>query len=129
MSASPIENAISESSNDQETIMADHTREEIDAKIAAVEARTDTKIARLEGKLDLVLSKLESVGEKITSSEDHRREDGRSIRANQWAIGVGLAVLMVALVALFPVFFGIGTQLRDMVDRAVETAVTGPKTK
>ncbi len=89
----------------------------------------DTKIARLEGKLDLVLSKLESVGEKITSSEDHRREDGRSIRANQWAIGVGLAVLMVALVALFPVFFGIGTQLRDMVDRAVETAVTGPKTK
>ncbi len=122
----------------RESNMSDPTREEIAALIGASEARTDTKIARLEGKLDLVLSKLENVGEKITSSEANRREDslifeanrrddGRAIRANQWVIGLGLAVLIVAVVALFPVFFSVGTQLKDMVDRAVETAVTGPR--
>jgi hypothetical protein len=89
--------------------MAEHTREEVDAKIAASEARTDTKIARIEGKLDLVLSKLDSV-----------RDDNRANRANQWIIGFGLAALMIAIVALLPVFFGIGAQVKDMVDHAVE---------
>lgn len=81
-----------------------------DAKIAAAEARSDTKIARMEGKLDLVLSKLDDV-----------REDSRSTRANQWVIGLGLAVLIVAIAALFPVFFSIGAQIRDMVHSEIKT--------
>lgn len=88
--------------------MADPSREEIDAKIAASEARTDTKIARLDGKLDLVLSKLDNV-----------RDDNRTLRSNQWVIAFGLAVLIVGVVALFPVFFGIGTQIKDMIDSSV----------
>jgi hypothetical protein len=95
---------------DQGVKMADHTREEIDAKIAASEARTDTKIARLEGKLDLVLSKLDSV-----------MGDNRVTRTNQWVIGFGLAALLITIAALLPVFFGIGVQIKDIVDHAVET--------
>jgi hypothetical protein len=51
----------------------------------------------MERKLDLVLSKLDGV-----------RDDNRSTRANQWVIGLGLAVLIVAVTSLFPVFFSIG---------------------
>jgi Fe2+ transport system protein B len=90
--------------------MADPTREEIGARIEASEARNDTKIARLESKIDLVLSKL-----------DAAKSDSLAIRTNQWVIAFGLALLIVAVVALFPVFFGIGTQVRDMVDSAVQS--------
>jgi hypothetical protein len=98
------------SSNAKGNKMPDLTREEIDAKLAASEARTDTKIARLEGKLDLVLSKLDDV-----------RNDNRGIRANQWVIGFGLALLIVAIAALFPAFFGIGAQVKDLVDASVQS--------
>lgn len=72
----------------------------MDAKIATAEARTDTKIARVEGKLDVVISKLDGL------REDNRalRDDNRATRANQWVIGFGLALLIIAVAALFPVF-------------------------
>jgi hypothetical protein len=85
------------------------------AEIAAAEARTDTKIVRMEGKLDLVLSKLDGV-----------REDNRGTRANQWIIGVSLAVLIVAIAGLFPVFFGIGTQVRDLVHSEIQSQSPQP---
>lgn len=86
------------------------------AEIAAAEARTDTKIARMEGKLDLVISKLDDV-----------REDNRATRANQWVIGLGLAVLIVAIATLFPVFFDVGLKLGDLIEKKVQTHTTSPK--
>jgi len=99
-----------EASASKESKMSDMTREEVQAQIAASEARGDTKITRFEGKLDLVLAKLEDVNENVRSS-----------KANQWVIGLGLAVLIIAVVALFPVFFGMGVQLRDMVHSEVQS--------
>ncbi len=101
--------------------MTDLSREEIDAKIAASEARTDTKITRFEGKLDLVLSKLEDVKATNETIRTDVREDGRSTRANLWTIAFGLAILIVTLAALYPSFFGIGAQVKDMVDSAVQS--------
>jgi hypothetical protein len=103
--------------------MAEHTREEVDAKLAAAEARTDTKIARIEGKLDLVLEKLTNVGEQIRTTDAHGREDNRSTRANIWVVGVSLGILIAAIAALFPVFFGLGTQIKDMIDHAIDTHI------
>jgi len=37
------------------------------------------------------------------------RDDNRAVRANQWVIGFGLAVLIIAVAALFPVFFDLGS--------------------
>lgn len=99
--------------------MSDPTREEIQAQIAASEARGDTKIARFEGKLDLVLAKLDSTNEKMNDVKD----DIRSARANQWVIAFGLAVLIVAVAGLFPVFFGLGSQLRDMVHSEIQSQI------
>ena len=88
--------------------MASPTREEIKAEIGAAEARGDTKIVRLEGKLDLVLSKLDNV-----------LEANRATRANQWVIGLGLAVLIVAIATLFPVLLDFGSKIREMVVKEV----------
>ena len=90
--------------------MTDLTREEVQLRIENSEAKNDTKIVRIESKLDLVLSKL-----------DAAKADNLAIRTNQWVIAFGLALLIVGVVALFPVFFGIGTQVKDMIDNAVQT--------
>ncbi len=94
-----------------------------DAKIAAAEARTDTKIARLEGKVDLAVAKIDAIGERISGLSERfsgLHDDNRATRANQWVIGFGLAVLIIAVAALFPVFFDLGSKVRDMVDHAVQ---------
>jgi hypothetical protein len=82
----------------------------VDAKIAKAEARTDIKVVRFEEKVDLVLSRLDAL-----------RGDNHSMRANQRVIGFGLAVLIVAVAASLPVFFSIGTQLRDLVHSAIQS--------
>jgi hypothetical protein len=107
--------------------MSDVSREEIDAKIAASEARTEIKITRLEGKLDLVLAKIDSVREENNHQFSSAKDDSRAIRANQWVIAFGLAVLIVAVVALFPVFFGIGVQIKDIVAHEVASQTVPPR--
>jgi hypothetical protein len=100
-----------------------------DAKIAAAEARTDTKIARLEGKVDLVVAKIDAIGERLGTLSDRFSElhdDNRATRANQWVIGFGLAVLIIAVAAVFSVFFDLGSKVRDMVDHAVQAHVKNP---
>jgi hypothetical protein len=110
--------------------MSDITREEIKAEIAASAARGETKIARFEGKLDLVLAKLDSVNTSVSDKINDVKDDVRSARANQWVIAFGLAVLIVAVAGLFPVFFGMGTQIRDMVHTEVQSqAPSAPPTK
>jgi hypothetical protein len=102
------------------------SREEIDAKIAAAEARGDTKIARMEGKLDLVLStvnvRFDAVTEQITGA-----------RSNQWVIAFGLAGLFLTVVAIIvavafgmPAIYSLGTQTRDIVREEVKAALPTP---
>jgi hypothetical protein len=91
-----------------------------DAKIAGAEARTDTKIARMEGKLDLVVSKIDGINSRL----DDVRHDYRATRANIWVVGLGLAVLIVGVAALFPVFFSVGTQIRDVIEKAIEAHIS-----
>jgi hypothetical protein len=104
--------------------MADSTRDDqlLDAKLGKVAAETDTKIARMEGKLDLVLSKIDGLGTRFEDARADAKEarttaraDNAATRANIWVVGLGLAVLIVAVAALFPVFFSIGAQVRDLV--------------
>jgi hypothetical protein len=96
------------------------------AEIAASDARTDTKIVRLEGKLDLVLSKFDSVNTHIDSVSTRitdMKDDLRSTRNNIWVVGLGLAGLIVVVVALFPVFFDVGSKMRDLIQTEVSRAL------
>ena len=107
--------------------MAAPTREEIDAKLAASEARAETRAVVSDGKLDAVLAKLVSIGEKM----DDVRADNRTTRANLWAvcaivvaviIGMGAIVITIA-----PAAFTFGSQVRDMVQKEVAATPQPPK--
>jgi hypothetical protein len=116
-----------------EAKMADPTREEIQAQIAASEARGDTKIARLEGKLDLVISKLDGINVRFDDARGDAREaratahsDNIATRANIWVAALGLIAAIVAIYALFPTFFDMGSKMRDLVEKEVGRVVQAP---
>ena len=113
---------------DNSGVMSDQlTREEIDAKIAASEARTDSKFARIEGKFDLVFEKLDRIHNDFNLlREDNAslRNDNKSLKFQIWGVGVGLAALIVAVISLLPPFFGAGVQIKDIVDAAIEKKLT-----
>lgn len=92
------------------------SREEIKAEISASEARTDTKFEKLNGTLSVLLSRLDDV-----------RSGQRAAIANSWVIGLGLAVLIVGVVALFPIFFGFGEHFRELINEAVQKSLSAPK--
>lgn len=85
--------------------MTDMTREEVDAKIAASEARTDTKFAKLDGKLDLILLELgHGKEERATLRSDFAslRAEFSSLRADNQAtrwtiIGTGVASVIAVI--------------------------------
>jgi len=95
--------------------MSDITREEIQAQIAASEAKGETKLARLEGKLDLVLMKLDDV-----------KEDGRHTRNNTILVGVSLALLIIGVVSAAPVIFDLGSRFRETITKEVQEQVLHP---
>lgn len=73
--------------------MPNPTREEIDAKLEAVEARTETRLAQMDGKIDRVL---DAVGNLTTAVATNRTESKEDARLTRWSI-VGLAVGALAL--------------------------------
>jgi hypothetical protein len=96
--------------------MADLTREEVQARIEASEARTDTKIVRMEGKLDLVLQTLQS-------TRDEARDNRRAIIANLWVIFAALVAIVGILAAVAPVVFDMGSRWRETITKEVQDRV------
>jgi hypothetical protein len=96
-------------------LMADVTREEIDAKIKTSALETEVKIAHIDGKLDLVIMKLSDL-----------KDDNRATRANQWVIGGTLALLIIAIAALLPTFYDLGTKNRDLIRNEVREQLAKP---
>lgn len=121
--------------------MTDVTREEIDAKLGRSKAEAESGAARLDGKLDLVLAKLDAfksdVGLRFGEMEGRfdemkaynvetrsvSRDDQRSMRNNLWAVGLGLAAIIVAMAVAFPTFFGMGAQVKDVATLAAREQV------
>jgi hypothetical protein len=89
-------------------------REQVQDMIASSEARTDTKFARLEGKLDLILEQFKHATETGATEREYVREELSTIRADnrstrQTVIGgsVGLAGLILTLVAIGVAVWGV----------------------
>lgn len=89
------------------------TREEIDAKIAASEARTETRLAEMNGKFDLILSKIDSLHGEVV------RTEGR-VETAKWTM---IAVFIAAVFAgagLLASGIGVGSAFRDIVRQEVQ---------
>ncbi len=86
---------------------------EVDAKIAAAEARTDTKFAEMMGELRLINQKLEHV-EKSTSG----------IRLNIWLAAATAVGLVVAVFSWGTSMFGVGMDAQSIADQSAKNALT-----
>jgi hypothetical protein len=120
-------------------IMADNpTRDEIQDKIAASEARTEARVARLEGRIDTLVatiggridvlgSKIDALGDKASAAQADSRETRSEIsESRRWVIGaiivvgVALAGLIVAMATYGDAMFGRGMNVRDLVQTTIK---------
>jgi hypothetical protein len=76
---------------DDET-MAGPTREEIDAKLAVVEARTETRFVELTGKLDRVADSIATLAHSVSNVRSEVKHESNLTR---WTI-VGLVIAALA---------------------------------
>jgi hypothetical protein len=111
--------------------MATPTREEINAEIAAAEARTDTKIVRLEGKIDLVISKLDAANTINAAIRQEVRDSGRAVIANAWVIFAAMVGIVAIVATVGPMIFDLGIRTReantkDIQERLPTLPPTGP---
>jgi hypothetical protein len=95
------------------------TNAELDAKLARVSAETDTKIVRLEGKLDAMIQKMDYVLKDAAETRDTVRAEARSGRETSWVVGLGLLAVIIAVLALFPAMFDMGSKNQEKLDSAV----------
>lgn len=125
------------------TTMAEElNRPELDAKIAASEARADTKIARIEGKLDTLLTAINGKFElldthigslnssfdsqigNLRKDVDRARDETKDSRLVLIAVIIGSALalggLLVALATYGDAMFGRGMSVRDVIYATVQ---------
>jgi hypothetical protein len=78
----------------KEKAVAEPTREEIDAKLAVVEARTETRFVELSSKIDRVADSIVSLSGEIRTIKSEVKEDNKLTRWTIIGLGVaGLAAL------------------------------------
>ena len=75
----------------REEIMAEQTREEIDAKIVAAESRIETKIVEISGEIKLMSAGVNSMSEKVAESSREQRSTRTTIIVTAIAVVIGLA--------------------------------------
>lgn len=91
---------------------------EVDAKIAAAEARTDTKFAEMMGELRLINQKLEHV-EKSTAG----------IRLNIWLAAATAVGLVVAVFSWGTSMFGVGMDAQTVADKSASIVIEKAQTE
>lgn len=89
------------------------TREELDAKLEAVEARLETRLVSMEGKLDNLLNEVRHVGETAREA----KQAASTIKWNVlFAMLGGVAISASVIVAMW----AIGYQIADVMKPAKE---------
>jgi hypothetical protein len=107
---------------DEDSPMPSPTREEMDAKIAASEARGRTDIVRFEGKLETLAAtlsgKMDAVQTSIRDADAYNRGTRSVIIASMFALAgliVAIAALLVGMITYGDALFGRGMNVRDVV--------------
>ena len=79
--------------------MADPTREEIDAKLATVEARTETRFTELNGKIDRLADSISALGSTVASLKSDIADVKADNRYTRWTIIVTVIASALAAIA------------------------------
>jgi len=100
--------------------MSDPTREEIQAHIAASEARGETSLARLEGKLDTISATIVGkIGELSSQVGEHRRDRNLIIGTIALA-AIAVMALVIGMGTYGDALFGRGMNVRDVVQAVIK---------
>jgi hypothetical protein len=114
-------------------IMSDPTREEIQAQIAASEARGHTRIARLEGKIDTlaatVVGKIDALQNDLHKSDSYNRDTRLITIATIVAAAIAVGGLVVAMATYGDAMFGRGMNVRDIVQTVLKENAVQSKPK
>ncbi len=108
--------------------MAGPTDAELDAKLAAAEARTETRIARMEGKFDTfaasINARLDSLAREISEGRRDAKQDTRDARQATFttivASAFAVAGLIVAMAIYGDALFGRGMDVHKVVQDTVQ---------
>jgi hypothetical protein len=76
--------------------MADQTREEIDAKLAAVEARSETRFVELSGKVDRVLDAVDQANMSYIRSSRELRDEIQAVKSDNKFTRTTIIVTVIA---------------------------------
>jgi len=129
--------------------MSDITRDEIDAKIAAAEARRETKLTGLEAKIDTLTItikaaidannasvtsaltatniKIDNLKDNLSKADDYNHQSRWIIISTIIASAVAMIAIVVSIIALFPPVLTMGTQIQDIVDKSVKHTIESKK--
>jgi hypothetical protein len=117
----------------KETKMSDISREEIQAHIAASEARGDTRIARLEGKIDTLaatlVGKIDALQSDIHRSDSYNRDTRLITISTVIVAAIALAGLMVTMASYGDAMFGRGMNVQDIVKAVIKENAAIPANK
>jgi hypothetical protein len=85
------------------TTMSDPTREEIDAKLAAVEARTEARFVELSGKIDRVIDAISRSNTDFTTVAGQLRKEMGEVKTDnkntRWTITATMILALLAAIA------------------------------
>ncbi|MDR6954894.1 hypothetical protein J2X65_004270 [Ancylobacter sp. 3268] len=121
-----VRNAPSLPSTEQDATSSDMTREEMDAKLEAAEARTDTKFAELLGEVKAMRAELSGDMKSIGARLDHVERATSGVRLNIWLAAVAVLGLAIAAMAYGGQQFGLGADLQSIVQATVKATQLNP---
>lgn len=97
------------------------TSGELDAKIAASEARSETKIARIEGKLDLVAQSIGALASSVQTQRAEANSNRTVVVATVITTALALAGLGYAALSYGATNFYNGTVIGDQIRAAASS--------
>ncbi|WP_420960063.1 hypothetical protein [Brucella sp. IR073] len=111
---------------DDGTDVISSTMSEVDAKIAASEARTDTKFAQVMGEFRLLNQRFDHFDQRLGKVEqrlDHHELVFSSLRLNIWLASATTVGLVIAILSWGTSMFGVGLDAQTIAEQAGKNAV------
>ncbi|NKE77834.1 hypothetical protein [Ochrobactrum sp. MC-1LL] len=96
---------------------------EVDAKIAAAEARTDTKFAQMMGELTTMRAEINGKFETLSTRLDHVEGATKGMRSTVIGTGIGVVAVIIAVMAYGAQWFGLGVDTQSISDQAAKNVL------
>ena len=98
------------------------TRDEIEARLAAVDARGQALAAQLTAKMDVAASELHGQIVALTARVEALSAQNRGTKSTIFVTGLLVVVVLIGALVYGSQLFGVGISANDVVEKAAERA-------